>query len=149
MSRHSTAVVLGGGGLAGIGWTTGVLAALEEQEVLRLGSADRAYSSRRNRRYLRRRQVKHTIPERRSQQANRWRRGGRGGRPGGFDHERYARRNEVERTIPALKGFRAVATRYETQAYVFHGTIPPRQSVPSRPRQHAPPRELPVHVATA
>lgn len=41
MSRHSTAVVLGGGGLAGIGWTTGVLAALEEQGVLRLGSADR------------------------------------------------------------------------------------------------------------
>ncbi|MBD0741512.1 patatin-like phospholipase family protein [Streptomyces sp. CBMA152] len=40
MSRHSTAVVLGGGGLAGIGWTTGVLAALEEQGVLRLGSAD-------------------------------------------------------------------------------------------------------------
>ncbi|WP_372404119.1 patatin-like phospholipase family protein [Streptomyces luteireticuli] len=38
MSGDSTAVVLGGGGLAGIGWTTGVLAALEEQGVLRLGS---------------------------------------------------------------------------------------------------------------
>ncbi|MFI9722075.1 patatin-like phospholipase family protein [Streptomyces sp. NPDC052396] len=40
MSGHSTAVVLGGGGLAGIGWTTGVLAALEEQGVLRLDTAD-------------------------------------------------------------------------------------------------------------
>ncbi|KOT95687.1 hypothetical protein ADK70_10445 [Streptomyces rimosus subsp. pseudoverticillatus] len=40
MSAHSTAVVLGGGGLAGIGWTIGVLAALEEQGVLRLDSAD-------------------------------------------------------------------------------------------------------------
>jgi NTE family protein len=40
MSRESTAVVLGGGGLAGIGWTIGVLAALEEAGALRLGSAD-------------------------------------------------------------------------------------------------------------
>ncbi|MER6031077.1 patatin-like phospholipase family protein [Streptomyces sp. NPDC001851] len=40
MSGHSTAVVLGGGGLAGIGWTIGVLAALEEQGLLRLDSAD-------------------------------------------------------------------------------------------------------------
>ncbi|KUM99067.1 transposase [Streptomyces yokosukanensis] len=81
---------------------------------------DRAYSSRRNRRYLRRRQIKHTIPEPRSQQANRRR---RGSRPTGFDRERYARRNEVERTVLALKAFRAVATRYEKRAYVFHGTL--------------------------
>ncbi|MFF4226587.1 patatin-like phospholipase family protein [Streptomyces abikoensis] len=40
MSEPSTAVVLGGGGLAGIGWMTGVLAALEEQRVLQLGAAD-------------------------------------------------------------------------------------------------------------
>ncbi|WP_307618731.1 IS5 family transposase [Streptomyces sp. V3I7] len=84
---------------------------------------DRAYSSRRNRRYLRRRQIKHTIPEPRTQQANRRRRGSAGGRPPSFDRGRYARRNEVERTILALKGFRAVATRYEKRAYVFHGTV--------------------------
>ncbi|MFD8081590.1 patatin-like phospholipase family protein [Kitasatospora sp. NPDC059722] len=36
MSQESTAVVLGGGGLAGIGWTIGVLAALEEAGALRL-----------------------------------------------------------------------------------------------------------------
>ncbi|MEU3355261.1 IS5 family transposase [Streptomyces sp. NPDC037389] len=84
---------------------------------------DKAYSSRRNRRYLRRRQIRHTIPERRDQRANRQRRGSRGGRPTGFDQARYARRNEVERTVNALKGFRAVATRYDKRAYVFQGTV--------------------------
>ncbi len=42
---------------------------------------DKAYSSRRNRRYLRRRQIKHTIPEPKDQRANRKRRGSNGGRP--------------------------------------------------------------------
>ncbi|WP_408058142.1 IS5 family transposase [Streptomyces clavifer] len=83
---------------------------------------DKAYSSRRNRQYLRRRQIQHTIPERRDQRDNRRRRGSRGGRPTAFDQSRYARRNEVERCINALKGSRAVATRYDKRAYVFHGT---------------------------
>ncbi|MFJ8770534.1 IS5/IS1182 family transposase, partial [Streptomyces clavifer] len=81
------------------------------------------YSSRRIRRYLRRRQIKHTIPEPRDQRANRQRRGSKGGRPTGFDREIYRRRNEVERTINRLKTFRAVATRYDKRAYVFHGTV--------------------------
>ncbi|MBZ4323956.1 IS5 family transposase [Streptomyces huiliensis] len=85
--------------------------------------ADRAYSSRRNRRYLRRRQIKHTIPEPANQQANRQRRGSAGGRPTGFADTIYKRRNEVERTISALKGLRAVATRFDKRAYVFHGTV--------------------------
>ncbi|MFC8722902.1 IS5 family transposase [Kitasatospora sp. NPDC057198] len=84
---------------------------------------DNAYSSRRNRRYLRRRQIKHTIPEPKDQRANRRRRGGRGGRPAGFDKEMYKRRNEVERTINQLKHSRAVATRYDKRAYVFTGTV--------------------------
>ncbi len=42
---------------------------------------DKAYSSRRNRRYLRRRRIKHTIPEPKDQRANRQRRGSAGGRP--------------------------------------------------------------------
>ncbi|WP_405828265.1 IS5 family transposase [Streptomyces sp. NBC_01176] len=84
---------------------------------------DKAYSSRRNRRYLRRRQIKHTIPEPRNQRANRKRRGSKGGRPSGFDSEIYKRRNEVERTINRFKNFRAVATRYDKRAYVFHGTV--------------------------
>ncbi|WP_405666203.1 IS5 family transposase [Streptomyces sp. NBC_00055] len=84
---------------------------------------DKAYSSRRNRSYLRRRHIKHTIPEPKDQRAHRQRRGSRGGRPTGFDKEIYRRRNEVERTINRLKNFRAVATRYDKRAYVFHGTV--------------------------
>lgn len=83
----------------------------------------KAYSSRRNRRYLRRRQIKHTIPEPKDQRAQRKRRGSRGGRPTGFDKTIYKRRNEVERTINALKNFRDVATRFDKRAYVFYGTV--------------------------
>ncbi|MFJ9809406.1 IS5 family transposase [Streptomyces sp. NPDC101158] len=87
-----------------------------------LGS-DKAYSSRRNRRYLRRRQIKHTIPEPKDQRTNRKRRGSKGGRPTGFDSEIYKRRNEVERTINRLKNSRAIATRYDKRAFVFHSTV--------------------------
>ncbi|MFI0192123.1 IS5 family transposase [Streptomyces sp. NPDC017082] len=85
--------------------------------------ADKAYTSRRNRRYLRRRGIPHTIPERLDQQRHRKNRGSLGGRPTGFDSERYKKRNTVERTINRLKGFRAVATRYEKRAYIYLGTV--------------------------
>ncbi|MFE3776063.1 IS5 family transposase [Streptomyces sp. NPDC059122] len=84
---------------------------------------DRACSSRRNRRYLRRRQIKHTIPEPTNQQANRLRRGSRGDRPTSFEKARYVRRNEVERLIGKLKINQAVATRFDKRAYVFYGTV--------------------------
>lgn len=62
---------------------------------------------------LRRRQIRHTIPEPKNQRANRQARGSKGGRPVGFDKTIYKRRNEVERTINAIKNFRAVATRLD------------------------------------
>jgi transposase len=67
--------------------------------------------------------MKHTIPERKDQRANRQRRGSADGRPTGFDKTTYKRRDEVERTINALKGSRAIATRFDKRAYVFHGTV--------------------------
>ncbi|WP_436842786.1 IS5 family transposase [Streptomyces syringium] len=85
--------------------------------------ADKAYTSRTNRRYLRRRGIRHTIPERLDQKRHRHNRGSRGGRPTGFDRERYKKRNTVERAINRLKGFRAVATRYEKRAYIYLGTV--------------------------
>ncbi|MFH9554747.1 IS5 family transposase [Streptomyces sp. NPDC017435] len=85
--------------------------------------ADKAYTSRKNRRYLRRRGISHVIPERLDQRRHRHNRGSRGGRPTGFDRERYKKRNTVERAINRLKGFRAVATRYEKRAYIYLGTV--------------------------
>lgn len=85
--------------------------------------ADKAYTSRENRRYLRRRGISHTIPERLDQRRHRRNRGSQGGRPTGFDRGRYKKRNTVERAINRLKGFRAVATRYEKRAYTYLGTV--------------------------
>ncbi|MFE7309628.1 IS5/IS1182 family transposase, partial [Streptomyces sp. NPDC057546] len=79
--------------------------------------------SRRNRLYLRRRGIRHTIPERLDQQRHRENRGSRGGRTAGFDSERYKKRSTVERAINRLEGFRAVATRYEKRAYIHLGTV--------------------------
>ena len=85
--------------------------------------ADKAYSSRDIRAYLRRRRIRATIPERSDPQAHRTRRGSSGGRPPRFDSADYKQRNTVERAISKLKQFRAVATRYDKRAYIFAGTV--------------------------
>jgi transposase len=84
---------------------------------------DTAYSSRDNRRYLRRRSIKATIAQPDDQRAHRRRRGRAGGRPPAFDVAQYRRRSAVERCINTWKQFRAVATRYDKRDYIFHGTL--------------------------
>nr|WP_230204880.1 transposase [Parafrankia elaeagni] len=62
--------------------------------------ADKAYSSKGNRAYLRRRGIRTTIPEKKDQAANRKKLGSRGGRPPHFDPEAYKQRHAVERSKP-------------------------------------------------
>ena len=76
-------------------------------------AADKAYSSRANRAYLRRRGIKVVIPERADQAANRKKRGSAGGRPVSFDTDLYRDRNTVERCINKIKSWRGLATRYD------------------------------------
>ncbi|MGR6998108.1 IS5 family transposase [Yinghuangia aomiensis] len=78
--------------------------------------ADKAYSSRAIRAHLRRRGIRAVIPEPADQQANRERRGRRGGRPRRHDREAYKQRNTVERCINKLKQWRGLATRYDKNA---------------------------------
>jgi transposase len=75
--------------------------------------ADKAYSSRANRAYLRRRRIKAVIPEKTDQAANRKKKGARGGRPVTHDAALYQERNTAERCINKIKDWRGLATRYD------------------------------------
>jgi transposase len=85
--------------------------------------ADKAYSSNSNRAHLRSRGIIAVIPVKEDQKANRRKKGSAGGRPPAFDPERYKQRNTVERAINKLKGFRAMATRYDKLERIYQGTI--------------------------
>jgi hypothetical protein len=65
--------------------------------------ADKAYGSRANRAYLRKRGIRCTIPEKRDQIANRKKRGSHGGRPPKFDAADYKERHAVEHTFRMIK----------------------------------------------
>ncbi|WP_437035548.1 IS5 family transposase [Streptomyces sp. enrichment culture] len=85
--------------------------------------ADKAYSSRGFRAYLRKRGIANTIPEKIDQRRHRLRRGGYGGRPPGCDRETYRRRNMIERCFNRLEGFRGIATRYEKTATSYEAAV--------------------------
>ena len=92
-----------------------------QRPARRLG--DKGYRYPRCRRALRRRGIRHVIPERRAQRAQRAAKGRRGGRPPGFDRAAYRRRNVVERGINRLKQFRGIATRYEKRALNYRAMV--------------------------
>lgn len=66
---------------------------------------DKGYSSRKFRRFLRRRGIRYTIPRKANEK-----------RGGSFDKQIYRQRNRVECLINRLKQFRRIATRYEKRA---------------------------------
>jgi len=74
-------------------------------------AGDKGYSSKKIRRYLRRRGIGAGIPRQKRERRTR------------FDKTAYRARNLVERLVNRLKGFRRIATRYEKRAAHYLGML--------------------------
>jgi transposase len=85
--------------------------------------ADKGYAHDSTRAALRRRRIRHAIPERRDQIARRAAKGSRGGRPPGFDRAACKQRNVVERCFNRLKQWRDLATRYAKRAVIYRASL--------------------------
>ncbi|SDP98604.1 transposase, partial [Lentzea jiangxiensis] len=92
-------------------------------------AADKAYSSKANRAYLRRRRITAVIPEKTDQQANRKNKGSAGGRPVSFDPTLYKRRNTVERCFQKIKTWRGLGTRYDKSPHSYEAGLRLRAAV--------------------
>jgi transposase len=85
--------------------------------------ADKGYAHDQTRRALRRRRIRHTIPERSDQIARRAAKGRAGGRPPDFDRDLYKQRNVVERCFNRLKQWRDLATRFAKRASLYRSCL--------------------------
>ena len=85
--------------------------------------ADKGDTYPRCRRALRRRKIRHVIPQRRDQRQQRRAKGRKGGRPPGFGRAAYRRRSIAERCVNRLKPWRGIATRYEKRALNYRALV--------------------------